>query len=249
MGEWILQFAGVSLGVFLIACAGVTVGSAIQRLSGQGFGMISAPVVALVAPQFLPATVLLLGFASGIGASALDFRHVTVKELPWGFTGRALGAIAAAMVASQLPFERIAVLVAVIVLIAVALSLWGVTVRITRPSLFGAGLAAGLMGTLTAIGAPPMAMLYQNQEPKRSRAMQSTFFVFGMFVSIGALAWHGLITAAHIRFAVLLLPAIGLGLILSQPLEGRFSKDMVRPIALAFSSFAALILLGKAAFS
>lgn len=249
MIEGLTDFTGVSIGVLIVAFTGVMLGSAVQRLSGQGFGLISAPVVALVAPQFLPAAVLLLGFVSGIGASALDFRHVALKELPWGFAGRALGALGAAMVASQLPFERISVLVAIIVLLAVGLSLWGLSVRITRSSLFGAGIAAGLMGTLTAIGAPPMAMLYQNQEPKRSRAMQSTFFVFGMFVSIGALALHGLIEATHLRFALSLLPAILLGLILSQPLEARFSKDMVRPIALAFSSLAALLLLSKAAFS
>ncbi len=246
MIEAITEFSGVSFAALITAFLGVSLGSAVQRLSGQGFGLISAPIVALIAPQMLPASVLLLGFASGLGSSALDLRHVTRSELPWGFTGRALGAVLAALVASALPFERIAVLVAIIVLLAVALSLSGFTVPIKRATLFVAGIAAGIMGTLTAIGAPPMAMLYQNQEPKRSRAMQSTFFVFGMIVSIAALAWQGLITTVHLRFALVLLPAIAVGLILSQPVESRFSRDMVRPAALIFSSAAATLLLLKA---
>jgi len=244
----IAAFAGVPLQALIVAFIGVSLGALLQRLSGQGFGLISAPVVALVAPQMLPSAVLLLGLVSGMGSSALDLRHVTRSELPWGFAGRALGAVLAAMVASALPFERIATLVGVIVLLAVALSLLGLSIAIRRSTLFGAGIAAGIMGTLTAVGAPPMAMLYQKQEPKRSRAMQSTFFFFGMIVSIAALAWQGLITMAHLRFALILLPAIALGLIASQPLEGRFSKEMVRPVALILSTLAAAVLLGKALF-
>lgn len=241
-------FSGVSALTLLVSFLGVSTGSAVQRLSGQGFGLISAPVVALVAPEMLPAAVLLLGFASGLGSSALDLKHICKIELPWGFAGRALGAILAAMVASSLPFEKIAVLVGCIVLLAVFLSLSGFTLAIRISTLFGAGLAAGLMGTLTAIGAPPMAMLYQNQEPKRARAMQSTFFFFGMVVSIGALAWQGLITEVHLRFALTILPAIAVGLILSQPLESRFSKEMVRPAALVFSTIAAVVLITKVLF-
>ena len=239
-------FAGVSVFVLLVAFLSITLGSAVQRLSGQGFGLISAPMIALVAPEMLPSAVLLLGLVSGLGSFALDLKSVDRRELPWGFAGRALGAVLAAMIASSLPFERIAVLVALIVLLAVALSLKGFTVAIRKSTLFGAGLVAGLMGTLTAIGAPPMAMLYQNQPPRRARAMQSTFFFFGMVVSIAALGWQGLIRPQHLSFALCIVPAIGLGLILAQPLEARFSRQMVRPAALIFSSIAAIILLLKA---
>ena len=237
----------ISLSALITCFCGVTLGSAVQRLAGQGFGLISAPIVALVAPQMLPAALLLLGFASGLGSSALDLKHVNPKELPWGFSGRALGAVLAASLAASLPgFEEIAVLVAIIVLLAVCLSLSGLSLPIRRGTLFGAGLLAGLMGTLTAIGAPPMAMLYQREEAMRSRAMQSTFFFFGMIVSIAALVWKGLVTFDHLKFAAVLLPAIILGLLISQPIARYFSRDMVRPVALAFSTLAAIILLIKA---
>jgi len=55
-----------------------------------------------------------------------------------------------------------------------------------------------------------------------------------------------LITPQHLSFALCIVPAIGLGLILSQPLEARFSRQMVKPAALIFSSIAAIILLLKA---
>jgi hypothetical protein len=40
----------------LIATA---VAAALRRISGQGFGMISAPLIALVAPQMLPTALLI----------------------------------------------------------------------------------------------------------------------------------------------------------------------------------------------
>jgi len=123
-----------------------------------------------------------------------------------------------------------------------------VTFVITRASLVIAGLVAGLMGTLTAIGAPPMAMLYQSQPPARSRAMQSTFFFFGMVVSIGALAAAGLITGRHLGFALVLLPGVLLGIVLSQPLARLIQPAMVRPMALGLSTLASLILLARALF-
>lgn len=241
----IADFAGLSVPVFLFCFAAITIATAVQRLSGQGYGLVAAPLVALVAPQLLPGGLLLLGVAAGLGAAGLDMRHIAMRELPPGFAGRALGAVLAAMVAASLPFEKIALIVALVVLLAVGLSLKGFALPIRRATLFGAGLVAGLMGTLTAIGAPPMALLYQRSAPQKSRAMQSTFFLFGMVVSIAALAWQGLIGAAHLRFAAVLLPAILLGIVISQPLARRFTREMVRPAAMLFSTAAALILLGK----
>ena len=64
------------------------------------------------------------------------------------------------------------------VLIGIALSLSGLRIAIRPVSLIIAGIAAGLMGTITAVGAPPMA-LYQYEPAKRARAMQNAFFFWG----------------------------------------------------------------------
>ena len=240
------DFAGLDPATFWIAFAALTLGAAVQRLSGQGFGLISAPMVAIVAPEMVPAALLLLGFLSGLGASALDLSAINIRELSFGFAGRTLGAVIAAYMVTLLPGgAAIAIAVACLVLLAVALSLLGISVPIRRATLFGAGLVAGIMGTLTAIGAPPMALLYQNEPPRRSRAMQSTFFFLGMIVSIAALAIAGLISRAHVAFALAAAPAILLGLILSQPLSRHIPTEAVRPMALALSSAAACLLLIK----
>lgn len=216
----------------------------LQRLAGQGFGMIAAPVVALAAPGFLPASLLLLGLVVGSGAIFVDWSSVTRQELAPGFAGRALGAgIAAVIAANIVNADALATLVALLVYLGIALSLVGVRVAIAPLALFSAGTVAGIMGTLTAIGAPPMALLYQHEEQKRSAAMQNAFFAWGMAVSITALAVAGLIGWPHLLFALGLLPAVGLALAIAQPLARRVEKARIRPYALGLAGVAATVLL------
>jgi uncharacterized membrane protein YfcA len=240
----------LSLLTWLGCCAVVAVSSAIQRLSGQAFGIVAAPLIALLAPQFLPASLLLLGISVGLTSTAVDFAALNRAEIIPGFLGRALGAVLAAMVAARISNQDwIAALIGVVVLLGIALSLSGLRVRIRPVSLVLAGLAAGIMGTLTAIGAPPMALLYQYEPAKRARAMQNAFFFWGMCVSVLALGWQGLITLQHLLFSASLLPAIILGLSIAMPLAKRTERHIIRPYALGLSALAAVTLLLRLALA
>lgn len=235
-------------GPALVACfAAVFLGTMLQRLAGQGFGMIAAPVVALVAPEFLPTAVLLVGVTVGLTSAAFDIRAVNLRDLPAGFAGRTLGAVIAALIAARLAgqTELLAGIVAVVVYLGIVLSLIGVRVAIAPVPLFLAGTTAGVMGTLTAIGAPPMALLYQHVEQKRSAATQNAFFFFGMVVSLLALWSQGLVAARHLALAAALLPAVPLGIATSQPLARRVARRSIRPYALGLAGCAASVLLFK----
>ncbi|QDC11351.1 sulfite exporter TauE/SafE family protein [Oceanicola sp. D3] len=231
-----------------LACAlAVTCGTVVQKLSGAGFGMIAAPIMTITAPEWVPGTILLLGVLIGIGA-VLGARDAIVRsDLPAGFSGRLIGAVLAAFVASAVVgTDLLPVVIALIVLFAVALSLAGLSMPITPQTLFGAGVTAGIMGTLTGIGAPPMAILYSRVEARRSAATQNAFFGFGMIVSIGALAFAGLIRGPQIALAVSLAPLVPLTLIAVRPLVARFERGAIRPWALGLATLSALILLTKA---
>jgi uncharacterized membrane protein YfcA len=64
---------------------------------------------------------------------------------------------------------------AILVLLAVALSVSGLRVRPTRPALFAGGGAAGVMGTMVGIHGPPMALVLQHARPDQARAMLGAF--------------------------------------------------------------------------
>jgi uncharacterized membrane protein YfcA len=233
-------------GAWLVCAVAVVAGTMLQRLSGAGFGMIAAPVMTLVAESYVPGTILLLGFAVGLGSVLGAGDAVVMADLPPGFLGRMLGAAVAASIATLVVGSAaLPVIVACIVLFSVALNLAGLKIPITKVSLFSAGSIAGVMGTLTGIGAPPMAILYSSVETRRSAASQNAFFGFGMVVSILALALAGLIRLPQIAFALSLLPLVPISLYIVRPLMRRFERGSIRPWALGLATLAALILLAR----
>ncbi|NNK79128.1 MAG: sulfite exporter TauE/SafE family protein [Litoreibacter sp.] len=235
---------GLSWPAYLFCLLAVFGGTMLQRLAGQGFGMLAAPLVMLVAPDYIPTALLLVGLVVGLSSTSLDYKAIVPQDLPAGFAGRTLGAVFAAMLAASLASAEIfAALVALIVYLGIALSLVGMRVAIRPPALFTAGMTAGIMGTLTAIGAPPMALLYQHVDQRRSAATQNMFFFFGMVVSILALTWQGLVGTRHILFALALSPVVPVALVAAQPLSRRFSKRSIRPAALTLAGLAATVLL------
>jgi len=201
----------------------------------------------MVAPAYRPTSILLLGIAVGLSSAAFDLGAVQRRDLAPGFFGRALGAFIAAALAARLAgqVELLAAVVALVVYLGIGLSLVGVKVAIRPRSLVLAGTTGGIMGTLTAVGAPPMALLYQHVDQRRSAATQNVFFCFGMVVSIFALWLQGLVEAHHIALALVLLPAVPLGLAIGQPLAKRVARRSIRPAALALAGCAATVLLVK----
>lgn len=90
-----------TFGVWAACLIAVIVGTAVPRLAGQGFGMVAAPMLALLAPAYLPGTVLLVGLCVGAGSFMADRSAVVMRDLPPGFAGRALGAVIAAWIAAR----------------------------------------------------------------------------------------------------------------------------------------------------
>lgn len=235
-----------AFGPWMICAITVFFGTLIQRLSGAGYGMFAAPVMALVAPEWVPGTVLLVGFVIGSGAILNTRGAVQWRDLPPGFAGRILGAgIAAYIATAVVGTDALAIIVGFIVLFAVALTLMGLSFPITTSSLFVAGAVGGVMGTLTGIGAPPMAILYSKVETRRSAATQNAFYGFGTLVAIIALSVAGIMTLAQVAFAASLAPLVPVALWLSKPLAVRFERGAIRPWALGLATCSALALLWR----
>lgn len=238
---------GLSLTAFATLAAAIFAATLTQRLSGQGLGLIGAPAAAILAPQHLPSSLLILGLLIGAGALSFDRSAINWREARPGMAGRAVGGfIGAGIAALVVDPDLFSVIVAIIILIAIALTLSGLKVAITPASLSIAGVTAGVMGTVTAVGAPPMAILYSGEEAKRSRAMQNFFFLWGMFCSLGALTVLGLVDRSDLLLALALAPAAILALIVSRPLARLMDGRSIKPYALGASGIGALTLLLRA---
>jgi uncharacterized membrane protein YfcA len=99
------------------------------------------------------------------------------------------------------------------------------------------------MGTLTSIGGPPMALVYQRERAARLRSTLAGFFLFGAGLALASLVAAGEVGRAELRDGVLLLPGLVLGLAVSRTLRPYVDRGWTRPAVLALCLAAAIILI------
>lgn len=221
----------------------VLAGACLQGVGGLGFSMFCAPLAALWFPELLPAPVLLLGCPLAALAAWRERQAIEWKVAGLALGGRGVGAALAAYVLQRLSVNLVSVLFALLILCGVALSLAGRRPA-QRPRTFvAAGLASGLMATITTAGAPPLALAMQHCTPAALRATLGCIFFLGSLMSIAALASVGKAHVPDLLLGALLLPWLLAGFALSAPISRRLSPALIRHFMLALASLGALTLL------
>lgn len=237
---------GLSLEAFALLFLVTAVAALIQRTAGQAFGTILAGFTALIAPDYVPGAIIILGAPVTLMSVGLDFSAVKIREIWPAVIGRLAASVPAAMLVGVVAGSHwLGLIVAFTILLGVGLSLSGLKVERTPATLTAAGVASGFFGTLTAVGAAPMSLIYQHEEAKAARATLNFFFLIGVTGSIIALAAEGAIRRADLHLALALAPAVALGLLLSGPVAGRMEGRSLRPVALTLTSGAAVLLLAR----
>jgi len=218
--------------------AGVLVGGAIQGTVGFGLAMIAAPIVALVQPEALPATLLLLAVPLTVGMALRERHEVDVEGLTWIVGGRVLGTAAGVGLLVAVPQRSLETLFgAVIVAAAVTASLRPAR-ELGRRNRFFAGTVSGVMGTTTSIGGPPLAILYRDRPGAQIRSTLAVSFVAGLAISIGGLLLAHRIAGWQAVLALELVPPLGIGLLVGSRLSGLADRAWLRPAVLGFSGVA-----------
>ncbi|MBM3908383.1 MAG: sulfite exporter TauE/SafE family protein [Gemmatimonadetes bacterium] len=228
---------------WLFATLVVAVGSAVQGSVGFGLGVVGAPILILIDPRLVPAPILLDALLLTLLVTVREWKHVRIADLSWSVPGRVLGTGLAVVVLKVLPESRLQFTMGLLMLLAVALTLVGPRVRVGRGSLFGAGALAGVMGTITSIGGPPMALLYQHEEGGRLRGTLAAFFSLGVLLSLIGLYVVGRFGWADVRLAALLLPGVLLGFALSAWTAARLDKRQTRAVVLTTSAAAGVMVV------
>jgi uncharacterized protein len=238
--EWI----NATPAAYLACFAAILVSSATHRVTGQAFGLICAPLVALAAPSHIPALILLCGLPVMMYSFKGDWGDIRWREISYAFVGRVAGAILAATVIAVIADKNfISICVGISVLLGVAISLTNFAVAINPVSLVAAGFLSGAMATLTSVGAPPMGLLYQRAAFGHVRATLNAFFLFGALASLGALLIYRLIDRSDVALTVALLPAIWLGTVTGDVALKRLTIKSLRPFTLTISVIAAVALI------
>jgi uncharacterized protein len=240
---------GLSSEAVTIALAGLAValGALVQGAVGFGLALVAAPLLAIIDPRLLPVPMLLLATAHAMLALRREFRHADWAGVGWALLGRLPGIALGVLAVALLPPRWFAVAVAVIVLTCVVLSVVRWRPRPTVPALLVAGIVSGAGGTASAIGGPPVALLYQHEHGPRVRATLGAYFAAGSLLSLLGLVVGGQVSAEALRAAATLAPFMIVGFALSSPARRLLDRGWTRPAVLAMASTGALALLGQVA--
>jgi uncharacterized membrane protein YfcA len=117
-----------------------------------------------------------------------------------------VGAALATGVMVALPPRPLAIAFGLSLLLAVALSSVGWVLVPTRRNAVLAGVASGLMGTITSAGAPPLGLLTQRLPPPVIRATVGCIIAIGSVVSLVLLAGAGHFSQAQALLGLALFP-------------------------------------------
>lgn len=221
------------------------VGAFVQGSVGFGHNLIAAPVLALVDERFVPGPAIAAATVLTLLMAVRDRRGLHLGEIRTALIGRIPATLLAAVTVAALPARPLAILFAVLVLVAVAITASGVHLRPTRNTLLVAGGLSGYMATSTSIGGPPMAMVYANEEGRRMRGTLAGYFLVGSFMSLGALAATGSFGSTELWLSVVAAPGVVAGFVASSSGARRLDAGHTRPAVLAVSALAAVSVLVK----
>lgn len=244
MADALGELAAVPLASYAIFALTITLAGILQGTTGVGYGLIAGPVLVLLDPSFVPGAVLVTGLFVTALTAWRERQFVRWDLLGAGIAGRVPGALLGAWLVLLLSPAAFGIAFGAMVLLAVGISLLGARFEATRASVAAAGVVSGIMGTITSAGAPPMAIVMQNQPSRQMRATVSAFLLLGALISIAALALVDRFGIDDLARALVLIPFCVLGFRLSGPLIGLKALDAtLRPLVLSVCAAMSLLLI------
>lgn len=221
---------------FLLVFVAVLVGTVVQGSVGFGLALVLVPVLALIRPEVLPATVLLLTMPMAVFMAASERHSVDVSGLIPILVGRFAGTLAGVGLLALVPAGCLSALFGGVVLAAVLVSVLSPRVRLRRRTKFVGGLASGAMGTAGGIGGPPLALVYQDRSGPEVRSTLAVAFAAGTTISLVALFLADRVGREHLSLTLQLLPALLFGLLFARWMAPLLDGRWMRPAILLFAA-------------
>ena len=235
----------MSVAGYCVLAVAIALASALQASIGFGIGMFAAPIVALIDPALIPGTLIMVATLVTLMVVVREREAIDLAGTGWALTGRLPGTVAGALLLAVLPHRALAIVLAGVVLGGVVLTSSGWIPAARRRNVVLAGAASGLLGTATAIGGPPMALVWQRNSGAQLRGTMSGFFLIGSVMSLIVLAATGAVNKHTLWGFAVLVPAAVLGYLLSHVLNRHLNPGRLRRLAITVSAAGAILLIGR----
>jgi len=228
---------------FVAATLAVLLGSVVQVASGVGGGFVIVPLLALVDLNLIPAPLIFASLSlSGLMAirerAAVDWHHIPITLL-----GLIPGSILGAYVLSSVPVANLGIVFGTVILIGIVLTVSGLHVPLTRVTALISGALSGAMGTASGIGAPLLALLYQNETGPRVRATLAVLYVGASILILIILFSFKQFSLSKAILGFQLMPGFILGYWIANHFTPHIDRGGTRVAVLGVSAAAAIALV------
>jgi len=231
--------------IFLVAALAVFAGAVVQGSVGLGLGMVAAPVLMFIDTRFVPGPMLFLACVVSILIAYRERHSIDRPGLAYALLGRVPGTVIAGMTIAAIPLALYNLIFGLLVIAAVLLNTAGWKVLPSTRNLFIAGFASGYMGTLTSIGAPPMAIVYTHREAAVIRSTLAAFFFISSAISMAILHYFGKFDVEGILIGIGFIVPLMVGFWVSGFVVRRINTKVVRYSVLTLAGLSGVALVIK----
>jgi uncharacterized membrane protein YfcA len=224
----------------VLALVAVAAGAIVQGSVGFGYAFVAVPSLALLYPEAVPVTPLLLALPMTALMTAREWRAIDVSGFFLITGARAVGTAAGVALLVFVPANFLSVLVGLLIVTAALLSFLSPNFEVNNKTRLAGGMASGVTSTAAAIGGPPLALIYQDRSGAELRSTLAVSFVVGIVMSLAGLALAGKVEGWHLVLALQLLPGLLVGLWASRWVVERLDERWLRPAVLTFAAVAGL---------
>ena len=216
------------------------VAGALQGVVGFGYAVIAGPLLVLIDPRFVPGPMVMVGLVLVALVALRERQQPAWKDLGLLTAGRLIGSVAGGFVIFYVSIDVTALLFGILLSIVVAVSALGYSVEPTIRTIPATGVFSGLLSTVAGIGGAPAALLHQRDSGSELRGRLALYAIPGGSISLATIAVARRLQALELAYAVLLLPGVLLGFVLSRVVNRWVDQSSLRPYVLAVAGAAAL---------
>ena len=229
--------------IIVAAVVIMAVASCVQGSIGFGCGLLAIPLFALLDPDLVPGPIFVGNAVLTTSTALRERKDIDWSAVRWGTAGRLPGTIAGSLVLARATDTSLQLLVAIVILLAVALSVGPLRVPTNAPTLLVAGGFSGFSATSVGFGGPPMALLLQHRPGPQFRSTMGMYFTVGLFMVVPGIALAGRLGVDELIVGAALVPGAIAGFAASGPLRKHVDARSLAPIVLLGATAAAFALL------
>lgn len=235
--------------VLVVGGLAVFAGAIVQGGVGFGLGLVAVPVLTMLVPDLMPGAAQVVNLVLPLFTLAVEWRKVDWRGVVFAALGRLPGSVIGGAIVVTFTVQARSLFVAVMVLLAVALTGRALSVPRNGFTITSAGFVSGVTGTATGIGGPPIGLVYQSAKGPQIRATLAMFFFLSAAQSLAILAYVDELPArALLTGAALIVPMV-LGFLVSGRLRRYLDGGRARTAVLVVAAASALALIAQNALT